>query len=413
MPTQELEVVEVSIDDLVATTSGEDVEALAGPLLRLEPLASYKPLESVAPVLSATMFPALKAVAEASPAAAALFRKSAELGVGLSVVFPPTVMKGLSNGSLKLMETATGDAAIAVSSTTGQIVKHGRVVSDSAAAVGGGAGAVAGGVAGAAASGTTLVAMAPILIPVAIAAAAAVAQQARLERALASIQAAVDRIEARLEDTDHGICDAAEAFLVTTGHAVQYGPLPPYLRLELAAQRARIEALYAPRRRWVRRFKEQLEREQIEYEKKHGESQPWADEVERLAREGKLEEELVLFVRALLSQTKFDALAAICLAEEGSSEVAMRMLDSSAKELRSEFFDLHNRLKPLAIHEPVKSFRDKVPLMGNRTEHAHSVIKALVEQLDQHVLPNIPNPWVDTPLEVSLSPDQVVALSRP
>lgn len=137
MPTQELEVVEVSIDDLVATTSGEDVEALAGPLLRLEPLASYKPLESVAPVLSATMFPALKAVAEASPAAAALFRKSAELGVGLSVVFPPTVMKGLSNGSLKLMETATGDAAIAVSSTTGQIVKHGRVVSDSAAAVGG------------------------------------------------------------------------------------------------------------------------------------------------------------------------------------------------------------------------------------------------------------------------------------
>lgn len=196
MPTQELEVVEVSIDDLVATTSGEDVEALAGPLLRLEPLASYKPLESVAPVLSATMFPALKAVAEASPAAAALFRKSAELGVGLSVVFPPTVMKGLSNGSLKLMETATGDAAIAVSSTTGQIVKHGRVVSDSAAAVGGGAGAVAGGVAGAAASGTTLVAMAPILIPVAIAAAAAVAQQARLERALASIQAAVDRIGA-------------------------------------------------------------------------------------------------------------------------------------------------------------------------------------------------------------------------
>ena len=110
---------------------------------------------------------------------------------------------------------------------------------------------------------------------------------------------------------------------------------------------------------------------------------------------------------------RFDALAAICLAEEGSSEVAMRMLDSSAKELRSEFFDLHNRLKPLAIHEPVKSFRDKVPLMGNRTEHAHSVIKALVEQLDQHVLPNIPNPWVDTPLEVSLSPDQVVALSRP
>jgi hypothetical protein len=88
--------------------------------------------------------------------------------------------------------------------------------------------------------------------------------------------------------------------------------------LELAAQRARIEALYASRRRWVRRFKEQLEREQIEYEKKHGESQPWADEVERLAREGKLEEELVLFVRAFPKRGLVSC--CVCLAEEGGSE---------------------------------------------------------------------------------------------
>lgn len=123
---------------------------------------------------------------------------------------------------------------------------------------------------------------------------------------------------------------------MTASHAIRFGPLPPYLRLELASQRAQIEALYGSRRRWVRRFKQQLELEQIEYEKQQGERQPWVEAVENLAREGKLEEEIVLFVRSLLAQAKLDALAAACLAEEGSAEVAMRMLDSSAQELRSE-----------------------------------------------------------------------------
>lgn len=133
--------------------------------------------------------------------------------------------------------------------------------------------------------------------------------------------------------------------------------------------------------------------------------------VEKLAREGKLEEEIVLFVRSLLAQAKLDALAAACLAEEGAAEVAMRMLDTSARELRSEFFDLHNRLRPLATYAPLKRFRDKVPLMGSKTEHAHAMVKALVEQLDQHVLPTIPNPSLDAPLEVQLSSQQVAALS--
>lgn len=37
----------------------------------------------------------------------------------MMVVFPPEVMKGLTDGSLRLMNTATGDAAIAVNSATG------------------------------------------------------------------------------------------------------------------------------------------------------------------------------------------------------------------------------------------------------------------------------------------------------
>lgn len=396
MADHQLELVEVTVADLPGVKTGTGVDTFAGSLMRIESMATYTSPEVIRPASSTALISALRSVAEASPAAASLIQRSAEIGTGMMVTFPPEVMKGLASGSLRLMETATGDAAVAVNSATGAIVKHGRVVGVGASVAGGGI-----------AAGAT----AAVLLPLAIAGAAAYAQQVQLEKALASIQAAVDRIEARLEDTDHGICDAAETFLRTAGRAVQVGPLPPYLRLELAAQRARVEALYGSRRRWVRRFKEQLEREQNEYEAKEGARQPWVDEVEKLTRDGKLEEELVLFVRALLAQTKLDALAGICLAEEGSSEVALQMLDESAKELRSEFFDLHNRLKPLAVHEPLKSFRDKVPLMGGRTERAHTVVKALVDQLDHHVLPNIPNPWVDTPLEVSLSPEQVVELS--
>lgn len=403
MQHQKLEAIEINLDDIFAASLDERVNALAGPLLRLETMPAFVAPEVVAPASSAAMVAALRSVAESSPAAAALFQKSAELGTGMMVVFPPEVMKGLKDGSLRLMKTATGDAATAVNSATGKIVKPGRVVSASAGASAGGTVATAGGAA-------AMAGMAPLLIPLAIAGVAAYAQQAQLEKALASIQAAVDRIEARLEDTDHGICDAAEAFLLTAGHAIQFGPLPPYLRLELAAQRARVEALYGSRRRWVRRFKEQLELEQIEYETKKDERQPWVDAVEKLAREGKLVDEIVLFVRSLLAQAKLDALAAACVAEEGSAEVAMRILDTSARELRSEFFDLHNRLRPLATFAPVKGLRDKVPLMGSRTERAHTVVKALVEQLDQHVLPNIPNPSVDTALSVPLSSDQVAAL---
>ena len=87
---------------------------------------------------------------------------------------------------------------MAVNVASGQIASHARVV---------------GGAASGAVGGVALTATAAALLPLAIAGAAAYAQQAQLEKSLASLQAAVDRIEARLEDSDHGVCDAAEAFL--------------------------------------------------------------------------------------------------------------------------------------------------------------------------------------------------------
>jgi hypothetical protein len=119
MQSQELEAVEVNLDDIFAQSPDERTPALAGPLLRLETMPAFVAPEVDTPASSAAMVAALRSVAESSPAAAALFQKSAELGTGMMVVFPPEVMKGLTDGSLRLMNTATGDAAIAVNSATG------------------------------------------------------------------------------------------------------------------------------------------------------------------------------------------------------------------------------------------------------------------------------------------------------
>lgn len=119
MQSQELEAVEVNLDDIFAQSPDERTPALAGPLLRLRDHARIRRpggghtsqlcRDGGRPQVGCRII----------PAAAALFQKSAELGTGMMVVFPPEVMKGLTDGSLRLMNTATGDAAIAVNSATG------------------------------------------------------------------------------------------------------------------------------------------------------------------------------------------------------------------------------------------------------------------------------------------------------
>ena len=88
------------------------------------------------------------------------------------------------------------------------------------------------------------------------------------------------------------------------------------------------------------------------HEQKEGERQPWVDRVQEFAKDGSLEEELVLFVRALIMQSRLDAFAALCLAEDGAPDLAAQLLYDSQVELREEFFDLHRRLLPLAPVAP-------------------------------------------------------------
>lgn len=376
------------------TSSANDLAPIrADDLVHISPLpVTHTPAaDNPMAVLSA-----VSVAASAAPAAIDAITAAARASGGLRITFPPAVMKGLRDGTLELMRSTKGDQlATAVQATSKQVAAHGRVVGDVA-----GTGAKA-------AFGASLATAGIVLLPVAVASLASYQQQKQLEAALADIQATLDRIEERMKDEEHGVCDAADAFIRVASAASAAGPLPPYLRSELAAHRARVEAVYAARRRYVRRFKRELERQQIAREAKKGEPQPWVDEVQDLAKDGTLQEELVLFVRALIAQAQLDAFAAACLAEEGLPDVATRLLDESEDELRSEFFDLHNRLRPLASIAPPRGLKERIPLMSRNLDRAHETARTLVQQLNQQVLPSIPEPDHSRALVIDLSPDDV------
>jgi hypothetical protein len=367
-------------------------------LMRLKPLPALVTREVAPP--SSAFLAALHTLGLASPGLQTVLREAASKGEGLTVAFPAEIVTGLRTGAFHLMQSANGALPVAVDSA-GKIAAHARVVGSATAA----------GAVGGAAAGATVGAVAIVALPILIASAAAYAQQRQLEKSLASIQAVVERIEARLEDTDSGVCDAAEQFLMLIEDSLAEGGLTEYLRLELASQRTAVEALYGARRRWVQRFKLDLEREQIKRERSKGRGQPWVDTVVESVKGGKLEQELTLFIRSLLSRTKLSVLAAAALAEEGRGSAAMQLINRSEIELRSEFFDLHRRLVPLARVEPELSVFQKLPGMGGALERAHETVKTLVEHLNLHVLPVIPDPYNPREVEAVLSPATVLALS--
>jgi hypothetical protein len=356
--------------------------------------ASPEPGALPAPVLSA-----IGATATASPTAIEAFQAAVKSGDSLRVAFPPEIRTAIANQTLRLMSTADGRQVATAVDGSGRFVAHARVV--------GGAGSSLAPKAGAVGVGAAFASTAVLVLPIALASIAAYAQQQRLEQAMDNTKATLDRIEERLHDADHGVCDAADSFVELASGALTSGPLPPYLRAELAIHRAQVEVVYGARRRYVRRFKARLEQQQIEFEQKKGERQPWVDHVEEMAKTGKLEEEIVLFVRALISQSRLDALAAMCIAEEGMPELSGQLLRDSALELRSEFFDLHNRLAPLARFAPPRSMRDRLPGVSKHLEQAHDTAKALVEQLDARVLPSIPDPDADDALVIEISSEDV------
>lgn len=388
--------IEVRRTDLVQQSGAVDISSV---LMRLEALPVRNPVDTIQP--SSAMLSALGSLCRGSAEFQVALRLAAQAGDGLMVTFPPDVVKGLQSGAFSLMKSSKGVLPAAVNSS-GKIVAHATVV--------GAAGAATVGVGTAAAASATALAIAAL--PIVIAGAAAYAQQQQLERSLKDIKEIVQRIEERLEDTDSGACDAAERFLELAQDALADGGLTEYLRLELAVQRTTMEGLYSARLQWVDRFKSKVEREQIERERSKGRGQPWVDSVADAAKSGKLEQELTLFIRSLLCRTKLSVLAAMVLAEEGCGTAAMKLMNRVEVELRAEFFDLHNRLSPLARIAPEQSLMQRVPGVRNSTLQAHETVKALVAHLNVHVLPSIPDPHSDREVRAALGPATVEVLVR-
>ena len=341
-------------------------------------------MNSAAPGGSTAMAAALGALAQAAPNAAALIRSAAVQGSGLLVTFSPSVMSGLSSGTLHLMSTSTGETATAVDAA-GRIVANGRVV-------GGGVGAAA---------GVTLGAAAMAILPLAIVGAAACAQQAALEEALASIRMGIERIEVRLSDADNGVCDAAERFIKTAVQSLESGPLTPYLRQELASHRSAVDALHGVRHRHMQRVHRKIRKKRS-----------WPDEIVDLVGSGEFQRESILYLRTLLCRTKFDTLAALCLIDEGRSDAALRMLHDSAEGLQTEFLEFHERLGRLTRNQPEASMWDQLPLVGGRSEEAHKAAKALSRQIDKHVLPLIAAATTSATIDLHLTPRLVSAIGE-
>lgn len=348
----------------------------------------------------------------ASPAAvsmvAALTRSLPELdkavrdGMFLRVVFSPRVTLGLKTGRYVLMKSGGKTLTVARHAKSMQFVQHGRVV-------GGSAGSKAGMLGIAAATW-------PILLVTATTMAATLAQQAWLEDTLGRLEAALGRIEDRLRDDDHGALEAAEHLGYWLEPYLADGALPEQLRLELAASRQRVEAVYYARRRFVERFKHDLEQAQVQHERKKGKVNPWAGTVaeDLTKRESGALDELLIFLRAMVCRGRLTTATAAVLAADGEPQTACRMLDHLDGELRSDYHDLHNRIRALARVSPDAPLWQRVPLLSSTDLPGVSAVErqkafAMVQQIEQvmHETVGSSLPARDALIEIILDADAV------
>jgi hypothetical protein len=282
-------------------------------------------------------------VAAAQGVAAGLFAAMPELrracdrfSGGFRVVFSAEARRGLANGSLRLMGNATLPAAV---DQAGRIVELARVPS---VAVGTGAGVTA---------GATLMAAWPVALAAGVATAAAWAEQRWLERTFSGLDERLCRIEARLRDDDLGVLTAADLLVDLVADDAMVGAVGEQLRSELAWTRREVERIYFSRRRFVERLKAALETGQTAHEAKTGERRAWAgDAVELLGADAT--DEIVVFLRAMLCRARLATCTAALLAADGSSQLAVRLLDANDEQMRPDYWDLQNRLRALARSTP-------------------------------------------------------------
>lgn len=353
-------------------------------VVRFEPLdeaGHTKPPPAAALAVAAGLVEALPGLSEALRARGAM-----------RVVFSAEVRKALVDGTYRLM--GSGDLPMAIDSA-GRVVEIAKVQAGALAASGAGAGTALG--LGALASVSW-----PVVVAAGVATAAAMAQQRWLERAFSGLESQLDHIETRLRDDDLGNLDATDR-LVDLLAELGFAAIPQQLRAELAVSRRTIDAIYFSRRRFVERLKRTIEQEQNAYEQKTGERKAWAGDVVKQIGNGVAADELVVFLRAMIARARLSAVTAGLLSNDGTPVAALHLLDEVHDSLRSDYWDLQNRLAALARSTPESPlWRRLVDRKDSELAIAHA--KSLSDALVSTVGARLPDR--DEPLVLGVLPPQ-------
>ncbi len=263
---------------------------------------------------------------------------------------------------------------------------------------GSGIGTLGRGVGGAALGGPTLALAAGAV-------AMSVAQQQRLDRTLAVIEQRIDLVIDRMRDDDHGRLDAAEGLL----HQLERRAAdvaPAQLRAELAAARHSIDAIYFARRRFGQRLGDAIGSAQAaagadgrakasaesggsdEPEADWGAAQAWAAGVlEAVGDPEQLRSELLVYLRALVVRARLATSTSGILAIDGDVEDANRLLAETVEELRTDFYVLYRRIRPLAQWAP----RRALPWRRRDWDRTHTTVVEVYELMAGEVEPLLPD----------------------
>jgi hypothetical protein len=325
---------------------------------------------------SATSAAVVRSLCQAVPGLAAKLPTG-----GIRVVFSPEVRKGLASGTYRMMESSKGALPMAVDGS-GKVVQIAKVAGGTKAGIGGGV-----------ALGGAAVAMWPLALAAGVAMAVSWQEQRWLEKSLAGLRSAVQRLETRLRDDDFGRLEAADHLVELLADDVLDGPLPPQFREELAVARRDVEAIYASRKRYVDRFKRRLEDRQTAHESKTGERVAWQDEtVKEVADpEAGVTDELTLFVMAMMTRARVGAVTAAQLSTTGDPIRAVRLVEQLHGDLARDYHDLHNRVAALARHDvDLARWRRLTGVGRGDAERAIAALRALDDAMEHAVGAQLP-----------------------
>ena len=305
------------------------------------------------PRIAVPSLAAVGALAQSLTPVASMVSAAALSGQALTVAFAPAVQTALSQGTLSLMQTASGALPVAVDSM-GRIAGLARVMP---------------------ATAITSAALLPVLLPAAAAAAAAYVQHQALQDALEEIKRRVDAILSRMRDDDWGTLEAADALAWSLVAGDGSFDVPSQLRAELAVARHSVERVFASRRRYVRPLLEAIA------DDTRGRPDPWTEPVKKLVRSEDHWHEISLYVEAMVVRARMAACTSLVLAQDGDSQAAAVLTQRAAAELKAGYEQLEAVLSPLAGRRPDSRWRDRVPVLGQSNVELFEFAVDLVDGL--------------------------------